>query len=485
MKRIFLLIILALMLMFVSACSDSETSSSEKALANSLKEIDKISANAALLSVDLLKIKKSNRLVVVTVNAPRIYYKWRGKMSGFEYDLINAYANKLGVKAVFVSVNSIKKALKMVETGKAHIAAAGLTLTPGRTKLLLASSSYIQVKQQLVCHKNIKNIKSVKHLVSLKKERFKVLANSSYHERLGELKQTLADLQWTESKLLRIEDLLKKVWRQEIDCTVADSNIVGVYRRYYPDLKVPFSITGMQSIVWYLPKAAVELRNDINVWLKTKRIKVALSVFHDRYYGYLGKFDYLDSRIFIERVKELLPKYKALFVDSGKKYNLDWRMIAAISYQESHWDKDARSPTGVRGLMMLTKITAKEVKVTDRLDPRQSVEGGSRYFRNLLNRLPTDISGEDKYWFALAAYNMGFAHVLDAMKLARKEGHLSHRWAFVKKVLPHLQNPRYYKRLRYGRGNGREALKYVKNIRNYYDLLVRKVSSVDDLSSRK
>lgn len=179
--------------------------------------------------------------------------------------------------------------------------------------------------------------------------------------------------------------------------------------------------------------------------------------------------DDFDTRAFVARARQQLPKFRHLFEQHAQ--DLDWRLLAAVSYQESHWKPDARSHTGVRGLMMLTNATAKEVGVKNRVDPAQSVRGGAHYLRQLVERVPATIAPKEKIWFALAAYNMGYGHMMDARKLTRLRGKNPNSWDDVRQSLPLLHDARWHRKTRYGYARGREARQYVKNIRRYYQNL--------------
>jgi membrane-bound lytic murein transglycosylase F len=150
---------------------------------------------------------------------------------------------------------------------------------------------------------------------------------------------------------------------------------------------------------------------------------------------------------------------------------MDWHLLAAVAYQESHWDPRAQSRTGVRGLMMLTLPTAREMGVDNRLDPGQSLRGGARYLKNIKRRLPDDISEPDRTWFSLAAYNIGMGHLEDARVITERQGGDPHVWREVMEHLPLLQKSKYYQDARYGFARGEEAVTYVQNIRHYYSIL--------------
>jgi membrane-bound lytic murein transglycosylase F len=150
----------------------------------------------------------------------------------------------------------------------------------------------------------------------------------------------------------------------------------------------------------------------------------------------------------------------------------DGRLLAAIGYQESHWDPAAISPTGVRGLMMLTRNTASVLGVEDRIDPAQSIPGGAKYLEQLKARLPSSIKEPDRTWFALASYNVGYGHVQDARAITEQMGKEPDLWAHVKDNLPLLAQHSWYSNTRHGYARGWEPVMYVENIRNYYDILV-------------
>ena len=190
----------------------------------------------------------------------------------------------------------------------------------------------------------------------------------------------------------------------------------------------------------------------------------------EKYFSYLNKFDYVDAQSYLQAIREVLPKYQPIF--EKYKGDLEWQMLAAIAYQESHWDPNATSPTGVRGIMMLTKDTAERMRVTDRTHPEQSIRGGSEYLHLLISQIPETIAQEDRIWYALAAYNMGLGHLLDVRRLTRQLGGDPDNWLDVKKNLPLLAEKRHYTGLKYGYARGFEALQYVENIRRYYNSIV-------------
>jgi len=416
------------------------------------------------------RIKEDGKLVVVTRNAPTTYYEGRDGATGFEYDLVSAFAGQLGVEVELVVRDNPGEILAMIAAGEADIAAAGLTRTRQRQERVLFSHSYQDVTQQVVCRRGGAQPSQVEDLLGLSIE---VPADTSYVEQLNKLQQDYPELSWQVHPEHNTEYLLEKVWQRELDCTIGDSNIVAVNQRYMPELSVRFDISEPQQLAWALPPQAQGLQQALNNWLEMVRDNGQLQALVNKYYGFIDVFDYVNTRVFQRKVKTVLPKYQALFEEAAKKHEIDWALLAAQAYQESHWDRRARSPTGVRGIMMLTLPTAREVGIKSRLDAKQSIFGGARYLADLRSRLPEEITEPDRTWIALAAYNVGMGHVYDARNLARELGSNPDLWHDFREVLPLLSQKKYYKDLRYGYARGSEPVRYVQRIRNYHDMLLQ------------
>ncbi len=418
-------------------------------------------------------MRKRGELVVLTRNAPTTYYLERDEYAGPEHDMMQAFADSLGVKARFIVYQSLEKLLDDLAAGKGDVAAAGLTLTDARKRRFLYGPSYQKVRQQVVCRRNGRRAHNITELTQVE---LAVVAHSSYVARLKALRAKHPELTWSASQE-DTETLLEQVWKREIDCTVADSNIVAVNRRYHPELVVTTAITPEEPLVWYLRSDAHSLRRAMGKWFERYRSAGQLARTLDRYYGYAKRFDYVDTRRFLRRVKHRLPKYRKWFREAGDKFGIRWTLLAAQAYQESHWLPRASSHTGVRGIMMLTRPTAHELGVENRLDPKQSIFGGARYLRRIRKRLPDEVIEPDRTWIALAAYNIGSSHMRDARKLAESLHKNPNQWAALKGVLPLLSEKKYYSDLDFGYARGEEAVRYVNRIRNFEDLMVRRLAA--------
>ncbi|WP_353252688.1 membrane-bound lytic murein transglycosylase MltF [Salinisphaera sp. PC39] len=420
---------------------------------------------------DLDTIREAGVLRIATRNAPTTYYINRdGEPAGPEYRLGKAFAESLGVEPEFAVYDSVSRMLAAVAEGRADLAAGGLTETDARRERFGFGPAYQTVRQQVVCR--AAKPRKPADLVGLD---LAVIAGSSYEERLSALQEQHPELAWQSVADVGTEQLLERVWREEIDCTVADSNIVDINRRYYPELLVMFNLGAPQKLAWPMPAGADGLRAAAESWLASFRESDRLAAVWDRYYGFIAKFDYVDKKRLVERIDERYTRYDHLFERAADSHGVPHGLLAAQAYQESHWDPDAVSPTGVRGIMMLTRATARELGVENRLDPAQSIDGGARYLRNMKKRLDEEIAEPDRTYFALAAYNVGLMHLRDAQKLAARQGLDPHEWRDVRETLPLLSDKRYYTRLKYGYARGTEPVRYVRRIRDYRDVIIRKV----------
>jgi membrane-bound lytic murein transglycosylase F len=418
----------------------------------------------------LEEIRQSGKLRVLTRNAPTTYYIDRtGRPTGPEFDLISAFAASIGVEPELIIKHTIDDILVSFENGQADIAAAGLTITENRSRRYRFSPSYQEITQQVVTRRGREQPESLEDLAGLE---ITVIANSSYTERLEELKKArFPGLSWEATQTRDTEQLLQDVWAGRIECTIADSNIVDINRRYYPELIAPINLSRAQRLGWLIPPESDSLYKAIARWLKDFRESGRLDSLHEKYYGFFEAFDYVDTARYIRRIDRRFPKYREYFRQAAEKYGLPFDLLAAQGYQESHWNAHAKSPTGVRGIMMLTLQTAREMGVSNRLDPKQSIFGGARYLAKLKNSFSEAVTEPDRTWLALAAYNVGRGHVHDAQTLAREFDLNPYSWRDLKQVLPLLSEKRYYKDLKYGYARGFEPVRYVRHIREYQHVL--------------
>lgn len=406
-------------------------------------------------------------LRVGTIYGLTTYYNGPNGPEGFEYELAAGFADYLGVKLEIFPYYTVNELFPQLDNAHFDVIAAGINVSPERYSQFRFGPAYQNVSQKLVFKQGDVRPRELEDLTG----NFMVVAGSGHSETLRNYKAEHPDLSWQETNDKDSEELLEAVLADELDYTVVDSNILALMRRRYPELSIGFSLSRSQGIAWATSKRGDDaLRAALIEYFGKIHQNGTLAALEDKHFGHVRQFNYVDTRDFIRSAAEKLPQYQPLFEQYASE--LDWRLLAALSYQESHWNPKAKSVTGVRGLMMLTLNTAKDLGVTSRLDPEQSIRGGSEYLATLLTRIPDRIPHPDRLWFALAAYNIGLGHLEDARVLTERQGGNPDMWVDVKKRLPQLRQKRYYKTTRYGYARGNEAVIYVDNIRRYYDTLV-------------
>ncbi len=414
-------------------------------------------------------LKKSGELVVISRESATTLYRDGEGPAGPEYDYLESFADFLGVELRFDIRDSNREVLDAISRDEGHIATAGMTFYPPlEDQGYVFGPGYQNVDIQVVCRRN--HGKNPANIEELSDVELVVVADSHYESRLFELQQEFPDLTWESAEDSSVEDLLQLVWRKQIDCTIANSSELNIKRRFYPELQVAFTIEEQQALAWNLSPEWEVLSDSIEQWLEVIENDGTLLVLRDRHYK-VEEFDYVDMRSFIRRMKSRLPRVQQLFEKYAAKHDIPWTLLAAQSYQESHWNRRAKSPTGVRGIMMLTLTTAKEMGVKSRLDVEQSIMGGAKYLSRLELRIPDSVVGEDRWWFALAAYNVGMGHLQDARALAEDLDLDPDSWLDLKGVLPLLSQKKYYTDLKYGFARGTEPVTYVRQIRNYQNIL--------------
>ncbi|WP_404299484.1 membrane-bound lytic murein transglycosylase MltF [Halomonas sp.] len=421
---------------------------------------------------------ESGTLKVATRNAATTWYLDRDEApTGPEHDLVSHFAESRGWQVEWIVHDAVAEVLQALEEGEVHMAAAGLTHLPSRSERFLPGPAHSAIVEQLVCHREARPLpRSVEQMAEVE---IRVTADSSYADKLTSLVNDHSGITFEEDPRTT-EMLLAAVAEQELDCTLADSNIVQVVRRHYPSLEVALNLTSGDWLGWYLAADQSALAEQTHEWRSTAEAEATIEAVENRYYGYIDEFDFVDLRALNQRIDERLPDFLELFLMAERSTGIPADLLAALSYQESHWNPQAVSPTGVRGIMMLTRNTASSLGVSDRLDPTQAIDAGARYLADRHQRLPEAIPEPDRTFLALASYNIGRGHVLDARELARELGKNPDSWEDMQEILPLKADKRYYPRTRYGYARGYEPVHFVQRIRNYRDV----ISASIDLGSR-
>lgn len=414
------------------------------------------------------QIETLGELRVVTRNSPTTFYYGANERHGIEYELARAFADHLGVSLRLTTTEEFWQIYPEVTSGQVHLAAAGLVASEHREESIDFGPGYQHVDAQLVYHMGTRRPRSLADVVGGELE---VRAGSSHIGMLYRALETVPALSWAENRTSDSEALIRRVAEGTIDYAVVNSNEFQVLRNYYPEVRVAFDIETEGELAWALPKGADDLREAVDEFFAAMRATGELDRILGRYYAGVPEFDFVDSRAFITHLNERFPRYRASFIAAERATGIDWRLLAAIAYQESHWDADAVSPTGVKGLMMLTAQTAAMMNVEDRLDPHQSIVGGARYLADVLDKFPERIPAEDRLLMALAAYNIGFGHVEDARIITESLDADKDSWLAVREHLPLLADSDWYPHLKRGYAQGAVPVKYVDNVRYYYSMM--------------
>lgn len=403
-------------------------------------------------------------LRVSTIVSPLTYTQFNGKISGLDYELAQQFADYLGVKLQITVRPNINALFDDLDNDAADLLAAGLVYNTERSRHYQAGPTYYSVSQQLVYRVGSPRPKT---LGGVKESQLVLASGLAVLSDLEKLKQSkYPDLCWHIDDKHTGNQLLQQVINGSIAFTISDSIAISMFQRVHPQLAVALDVTDEQPVTWFTARSKDDsLSAALLDFFNLLSGEGVLARLEEKYLGHVGDFDYVDTRTFLKAIDTVLPELQPLF----EKYatDIDWRLLAAISYQESHWDSLATSPTGVRGLMMLTKNTAQSLGLTDRLDPEQSIGGGSQYLKDMMGKVPETVPEDERIWFALAAYNMGYAHMLDARQLTAKLRRNPDSWADVKITLPLLSQKKYYSKTTYGYARGHEAYAYVENIRKY------------------
>ena len=413
---------------------------------------------------------QGEELVVVTRNTPTTYYFQGDRPSGFDYALIKAFAREQGMRLRIKVAFSLHEVFETLDQGEAHVAAAGLSQSTVRDTRFLASKPYLQ-QQPLVVYKS--GSLRPRTLDDLVGRDLVIVAGSVHLDTLVALKQGIPRLSWREIHAADSMELMQLVTDEKADLAIIDSIEFSIQQQLFPRIVAALEIGEAAPVVWYLPQSASAQASleMINAFLTSAQASGQIAQLEREHFGRWKHASRVGSITFQRKIREDLPEWQPLMETIAGEYQMDWRLLAAMAYQESHWEPDARSHTGVRGMMMLTRVTASELGLEDRTDARESLRGGARFFKDLLRRLPSDIGEPDRTSMALAAYNLGMGHLEDARIMTQQAGGNPHLWPDVRAQLPKLQDPDYFPITKFGFADGEQAVTYVDNIRHYKGLL--------------
>lgn len=411
----------------------------------------------------LQRLQARGNLHIATVAGPLSCHLGAEGAAGLEYELVKAFAQDLGITAVFSVYPTREAAIHAVKIGVEDMAAGFILPSSTQKKLTYLSHEWLSIKPAFAHTMGKKAFDPDKPTDS------PVIATPSSHTA-----EILAgkNIPSVLPEGVSEEEVLVLVNAGHHTFTLSNTAQLAAHANLLPHL-VPGTTLGKDvGVQWLFSRAYDDsLQDTANRFLREQEASGMLQHLQDKYINELPERDFVTRRDFWKHVQDRLPNFLNLFKQAGAETGIDWRLLAAIGYQESHWNPEAESPTGVRGIMMLTKATAKQQNLSNRLDPAQSILGGARHLLWMEERIPSRIQGEDLLWFTLASYNIGYGHLEDARVLTQRQNGNPDRWEDVKQRLPLLTIKEYYKTLKHGRARGKEPVTYVENIRYYHRLL--------------
>jgi len=423
-----------------------------------------------LESSELTPVEAGQELVVVTRNTPTTYFFDGDRPSGFDYSLVKRFAQQHGMTLRIKVAFSLPELFDMLEQGEAHIAAAGLSKSLERDTRFHASLPYLHQKPLVVYKSGSLRPQTLEEMTG---RDLIVVAGSAHIESLKALQSQMPDLSWREIHAADSLELMQLVTDGKAELAIVDSIEFSIQQRLFPRIVAALELGESAPVVWYLPRtpAGAETQLLVDDFIEAAHASGDIAQLERLHFGRFMHASRLGSLVFQRKVRDALPAWQPLIETVAEEYQMDWTLLAAIAYQESHWDPEARSRTGVRGMMMLTQATANELGIADRTDAAESLRGGARFLKDLQRRLPSDIDEPDRTSMALAAYTIGMGHLEDARVITERAGGNPHLWPDVRAHLPELQNPSVFTSTKYGFAEGGQAVTYVDNIRHYEGIL--------------
>ncbi|MBS0365325.1 MAG: membrane-bound lytic murein transglycosylase MltF [Proteobacteria bacterium] len=442
-----------------------------------MRRIALIAAGIALLvaacggwkrSPALPQIRARGELRVVTLNLPTCYYLGAHGTAGLEYALASGYAARLRVRLTMYPVADEHAMQRELAAGRADVAACSLTSSREWNAAGEAARPYASIPQ-LVVYQRGKN--RPRDTLQLEHARLAVRAGSPQEAILQKLKRTVAPTLHWQQTAPSSADPVDDVDNAEAQYAITDAREFSFSHHLYPDVQVGFALPQERPVQWIVRKGTSDLVADVNAYFHDLAASGRLAQLMADTSGDTRAFAYEESREFQQNLNDRLPRYRGWFEQAGERVGVDWRLLAAIGYQESKWNPQAVSPDGAQGVMMLTADTAAAMGIKDRADPQQSIAAGARYFAQVHDMIPERIPEPDRTWLTLAAYNAGFGHLEDARVITQSQGKNPDAWADVRERLPLLAQERWYGHARRGYARGWEPVQFVDRIQRYLKLL--------------
>lgn len=449
------------------------------------QRIEKTFSSSPEVNLDLDAIVKRGYLTALVDNNSISYFIYKGQPMGYEYELLRNFAKQLHVDLKIKVTSGIEPAIDQLNKGKGDIIAFPLTINKPRKQFVTFTKPHFNTYQVLVQRKpdnwrklNPDQIKSalIRNPVELVGKEVHVIKGTSHELRLENLSEEIGgDIIIKRDTLIsESESEIKKVVRGEIDYAIADHSMAQVNATYYPNIDVNTVLSVPQQIAWAVRKNSPSLEKTINQWLTKIKKEDTFMVIYNRYYK-SPRTSLLRMRSDYSSigVNEKLSPYDDLIKEGSERLQWDWRLLAALIYQESKFRPQDESWSGARGLMQLMPQTAKRFGATDPNIPEQNIKAGVNYLRYLerywVKRIPDQ---NERLKFVLASYNAGLSHIIDAAKLAQKYGKNDTIWdENVEDLLLKKSEPKFYRdpMVRAGYCKCEEPVNYVRDIGERYE----------------
>lgn len=476
MKNIFIFLI---SIVFLVSCNSSEKKVNQ---VQTVKTENIVFEDDFVYDFDLEQIKKRGVLKALTVHSPSSYFLYKGKSMGFEYELLQNFADEIGVKFKIVKVNNLDEMILMLKKGEGDIIAHGLAVTNDRKEDIEFTDYYNLTHQVLVQRKPHKwwqmkqdNIDKamIKDVVELINDTVSIRKESSYYERISNLARELGDTIYVDiiDGSYNTEEIIKMVSDGDIKYTVADNSIAEINKSYYSNIDISTKVSLSQRVAWSVRKDSPELRDAINLWLKDIKKTSFYNITYSKYFKNRRQFkkrmksDYSSLRTGgISEYDDLVKKY-------SKIIKWDWMLVSSVIYQESRFDHNAKSWVGAQGLMQIMPSTAEELGVKNN-SPKDNIKAGTEYLDKIYHKFDNVPDSIQRVKLTLASYNCGYGHILDAQRLAKINNKDENSWDNgVGESLLKLSHPKYYNKeeIRYGYVRGSEPYDYVNEIFERYD----------------
>jgi membrane-bound lytic murein transglycosylase F len=436
---------------------------------------------AACGQTELPAPQDAKTLVVVVRPGPGSWFPGPdGTPQGLDHDLVDRFARERKLPLTIVTVSDASALIDRVVAGDAHIGIGGLYRPPGAKPVppqegrthppLIWTLGYETAEPVVVSTREGFRPRAFRDLAGAS---VAYVEGSGLESAFAPIRREHPEIAWTPMKLPSADALLALVDEGKVDYAVVSSIDAAIGRNIYLDVEVAFPIGGRRELAWAVDGRQSALALELDAFLAEVRRDGTLARLTERYFAPRGEVTRVDAGAFLEQVRSALPRWRPMFVAAQEATGIEWRLLAAIAYQESKWDPTATSETGVRGFMQITEDTARRLGITDRLDARQSVLAAARYIKDLKDRLPKRIVEPDRTWIALAAFNIGLGHLEDARIQAQRDKLDPDRWRDVRRSLPLLALPEYYEKARLGYARGGMPVAFVDRVRAYYDILLR------------